>query len=132
MVPHLPLSPSTSKTDLRSALLSRRQEIAPQDREQWSLVCNRNIVAYIDATARPTVAGFLAIRSEIDIMPALLELEKEGCIIALPRIIRGNKMLSFKRFTLGDDFEQGAYGVVEPLEEAPGNAGYCSYADAGI
>jgi 5-formyltetrahydrofolate cyclo-ligase len=106
------------KISIRNAMLPRRQSVAPEERATWSQACAGRLCALIETLSKAplTVAGYMATKSEVDVMPALAALSIRH-IIALPVIAQESKVLAFKRFTPGDVLVKGAYGIEAP---APG------------
>ena len=67
----------------------------------------------------PTIAGYMPLNSEIDPRPIMRKLQKQGAILALPRVNRQKRMLDFHLFEFGDELEFSVFGVKEPLATAP-------------
>lgn len=62
------------------------------------------------------IAGYAAIRGEIDVLPALAALASLGHDTALPEIEEGR--LVFRRWRPGDTIAKGCYGIDVPLSSA--------------
>lgn len=109
----------SSKDSIRKAVLARRQAIAPQQRLAWSQACADRLSVFIESLGetRLSVAGYVAIKNEPDIMAALAALSTRH-IIALPAVIPSVKVLSFRQFSPGDTLREGAYGIKAPLPKA--------------
>jgi 5-formyltetrahydrofolate cyclo-ligase len=89
------------KRVLRRAMSDRRAALAAEER------------------ADRAVAGFLAIRSEIDPAEALAEVGRRGGTVVYPRVSAGQPRLRFHWVAGPDDLRPGAYGILEPQEACP-------------
>jgi 5-formyltetrahydrofolate cyclo-ligase len=65
------------------------------------------------------VAGYFAIRDEIDPRPLMETFHCEQARLALPCVTGPDQPLVFRSFTPGDDLVRGAFGVSEPEPGAP-------------
>jgi 5-formyltetrahydrofolate cyclo-ligase len=65
------------------------------------------------------VAGFSAIRSEINPVPLLRRFADAGAMLALPAIAARGKPLSFRSFRFGEELARGQWGIREPKPDAP-------------
>ncbi len=103
------------KSSLRKTGLLKRFAIDAAQKAAWSHACAERLSAFIETLSETpmTVAGYMAVRGEVDIMPALAALSTRHTI-ALPRITKGSKVLSFKHFMPGDALVKGAYGIDTP------------------
>lgn len=115
--PSTPLD--ATKTALRQAALSRRGALSPAERAQAALALAAHAMAWLqDAPpANRLVAGYHALKGEIDPAPLLATLAAAGYALALPRMVAEG--LAFHAYRAGDPLEKGAFGVEEPLASAP-------------
>ena len=108
------------KSEIRALSLQKRQAITPEDRALWSHGCGGNLLKCLDGFPEKaeTVAGYMALRDEMDIttlFPALTE----RYLLTLPVILPGSRILSFKRFMPGDSLVAGMYETQSPLPQSP-------------
>jgi 5-formyltetrahydrofolate cyclo-ligase len=61
-----------------------------------------------------TVAGYMAMRTEIDPLPAMMEMAKYGTI-CVPVIVDAAQPLAFHRWTPRCDMTKGAFGAMIPV-----------------
>lgn len=65
------------------------------------------------------VAGYWPIKSEMDVRPALVLLQRVGCLTALPEVVDKARPLRFRAWVPDDPLEEGAHGTAHPLVDAP-------------
>lgn len=70
-------------------------------------------------TLHSVVAGYSAIRDEIDPRSLLETFHCEQVRLALPCVTGADEPLVFRGFTPGDDLQRGAFGVNEPAATSP-------------
>ena len=109
------------KAALRKTILARRNELAETDRIEMSLKAAeaaRNVPELGDALVPGTViAGFLPIRSEIDIRPMLFALGQMGARLCLPVVISKTE-IEFREMIRGEPLVESGFGTVGPGETA--------------
>jgi 5-formyltetrahydrofolate cyclo-ligase len=106
------------KAALRSAALEKRDAMSAQARAAAA----ETIAARPFPVPMPTgttVAGFSAIRSEINPMPLLRRLAAAGARLALPAIVARRAPLAFRAFAFGQELDRGQWGIREPKRDAP-------------
>ncbi len=110
------MTPS-SKFALRREALARRDALSAHARASGAEAMARLLAGSdIEFGAGP-VAGFHAIRSEIDPHPAMRGLAAAGLALALPCISADG--LVFRAFAFGDALVSASFGLSEPLPSAP-------------
>lgn len=103
----------TNKEELRAAVLERRDELDDDTIERASaLFCDRLEAHPVYSNARG-IAGYAAIRGELDPSRLLTDALDEGRSVYLPRVIDAHH-LEFARFRGFDALEEGPFGVMEP------------------
>jgi 5-formyltetrahydrofolate cyclo-ligase len=109
----------TAKSELRRDLINARQafvksQILPwhSDREWPSGLMT------IVAKAR-CVAGYVAVRTEADVMPLLNVIAGTGLAIALPYLANRDAMLEFRLFAKNDTLMLAPFGFRQPEPSAP-------------
>jgi 5-formyltetrahydrofolate cyclo-ligase len=108
---------AAAKKELRSIAKRIRSEVPQQQRA----VAAEAVAAHGIAFAKPrgtVVSGFSAIGEEIDPLPLMLRLAREGYRLALP-VVQGNGLpLAFRRWQPGDPLVEGRWGIREPKPSA--------------
>lgn len=66
-----------------------------------------------------TIAGFLAYRTEIDVVPLMARLFSEGAITALPVVTGKGQPLLFRQWQPGEPLEEAHFGIHVPPASAP-------------
>jgi 5-formyltetrahydrofolate cyclo-ligase len=110
---------SSDKISIRKTGLARRQALSPQQRIASSLACAERLAAFIESLGKAplTIGGYAPTKSEMDILLALAALATRH-VTALPAMVKGSRILSFRRFVPGDELVTGAYDIREPSPEA--------------
>jgi 5-formyltetrahydrofolate cyclo-ligase len=111
------MSNPPSKADLRTAALAKRDALSEEQRTAAAeAIAARGLP--IDIKPGTAVAGYSAIRSEIDPAPLMRELAAWGVLLALPVIAARGQSLRFRAWYRGDRLQQGPLGILEPSPAA--------------
>lgn len=111
MVDQLP--PTRLKEELRAAVLERRGELDQRTVYRDSeLMCQR-LVRHSVFKEADTIAGYSAIRGEIEPRSALGDALEDGKRVYLPRVVDEHH-LEFVQIEGFAGLEEGAFGVLEP------------------
>jgi 5-formyltetrahydrofolate cyclo-ligase len=111
------MSNPPSKADLRTAALARRDALSEEQRAAAAqAIAKRGLP--IEIKPGTIVAGYSAIRSEIDPAPLMRELAARGAQLALPVIAARGQSLGFRAWFPGDRLQQGPLGILEPSPAA--------------
>ncbi len=104
------------KEILRKEFLAIRQAIA----QEAQVVAAHSVVPHILELIpkQAAVAGYVAIRGELDVSAALAALSASGHTLCLP-VTLSNRELIFRQFMPGDVLDKGAYGIAIPPASAP-------------
>ncbi|MCZ8182385.1 MAG: 5-formyltetrahydrofolate cyclo-ligase [Beijerinckiaceae bacterium] len=104
---------------MRKAALAARAAIVVEVRREASARMAQAGPATIAglAPAARIIAGYVALRDELDPAPLLAALATAGFRLALPRMTASG--LAFHAHELGSPLGKGAFGVAEPLPGAP-------------
>lgn len=70
-------------------------------------------------SAGEVVAGYWPIGTELDVRPAMRDLERLGHPLCLPAVVERDHPLLFRQWGDGDPLEEAAFGTSEPGAEAP-------------
>ncbi|MBV1866461.1 MAG: 5-formyltetrahydrofolate cyclo-ligase [Marinosulfonomonas sp.] len=101
------------KTARKQAYTRRKAAMGP-DR-------NRKAVAHLLTHLKPLkgkiIAGYMAIRSEVDPLDAMTELTRSGPV-CVPVVVGAGQALEFRQWTPGCAMEKGAFGAMIPLKSA--------------
>src|SRR5262245_946212 len=115
------LSPDSTrvlKSELREAALARRETLPAQARQSAAeTIAARPLPVPVPPGA--VVAGFSAIRSEINPVPLLRHFADAGAGLALPAIMGRGRPLAFRAWRFGEELARGQWGIREPKPEAP-------------
>lgn len=106
------------KQALRVQAVERRRALV-DERDAASARLGVQLLAELDTTPGRVVAGYAALAEEIDPAPLMEALRAAGCDIALPAVERRAAPLVFRRWRAGDPCRAGAFGIIEPLADAP-------------
>jgi 5-formyltetrahydrofolate cyclo-ligase len=130
--------PSLTKTELRRSLLNTRKSLsAPEWRQKSEILCNhlQNSPLFTEAK---TILAYFSFRQEPDLSPLFTSsVEPASCLLnsgdrqdacptnaiptpkkwGFPRCV--GKQLSWHVWQPGDALHNGAYGILEPLPDAP-------------
>lgn len=102
------------KQRLRAERLAARDALPAEARAGAAATLATTALPF--AVAGRVVSGFWPIRSEIDPRPLMARLEREGALLALPRVDAGR--LSFRRWRTGEALVAGGFGTSVPGPEA--------------
>lgn len=110
---------ATSKRALRARMLGVRARLDRAARERAAAAITRAGVELPGLSAGAVVAGYAAMRGEIDPSPLVAALAERGHPVGLPVIVRREAPLEFWAWHPGAPLEKGLHGVPVP---APGAA----------
>ena len=106
------------KSELRDAALARREALPAEARQAAAeTIATRPLPVAVPPGV--VVAGFSAIRSEINPVPLLRRFADAGAMLALPAIMRRGQPLRFRAWRFGEELARGQWGIREPKPEAP-------------
>ena len=111
------MSAIPSKAELRSAALAAREKLGEKQRAAAANALARRGLP-IAVTPGLVVSGYSPIRSEIDPLPLMEKLAKQGVRLALPTVTARGKSLIFRSYALGDRLTLGMLGIGEPSPAA--------------
>ena len=106
-----------AKTALRAEMLDRRKTLHAADINAGDGLKDQ-VLAVTASVADKVVAGYVALKDELDPGTALKTLEKQGARLALP--VAGNEpsAMIFRQWSPGDTLAKGPFGTVFPVETA--------------
>ena len=108
---------SSSKADLRTAALARRDALSGEHRAAAAqAIALRGLP--IEIKRGTIVAGYSPIRSEIDPAPLMRNVAAQGARLALPAITARGQSLRFRAWSPDDRLMRGPLGILEPSPAA--------------
>lgn len=107
---------SMTKDELRRALRAASPGREARDRE--SLMLCAHITAWEPYRRARVVGGYMPLSWEANVVPVLQDALSRGKTLALPRCMAEGR-LCFHRVESLDSLRRGAYGLLEPEEDAP-------------
>jgi 5-formyltetrahydrofolate cyclo-ligase len=111
------LASNRSKQELRSAALAARDRLSEAERAAASqAIAARGLPFAVEPGN--VIAGYSAIRSEVDPAPLMQRLAADGARLALPAVTARGQSLVFRAFSPGDRLMLGALGIPEPSPAA--------------
>ncbi len=110
---------------LRKTMNAKRAALLPADRdraaagltEQFLHWSRQDSLAHLLPDNNVSVAGFIAVRGEIDIAPLLATLRQAGATTCLPVIQSANSHNDNQKNSMGDYLKFGPYDDTTPLRE---------------
>jgi 5-formyltetrahydrofolate cyclo-ligase len=101
-----------TKSELRQAMLAARKRVILGDAQEAAQAIAERLPSLIAANA--LVAGYMPIRGELNIVPALHALYKGGARLALPKVLASGEMI-FLSWAPDAPLEADTYGVLSPV-----------------
>jgi 5-formyltetrahydrofolate cyclo-ligase len=105
-----------SKASIRSAILARRDALAPDKRIEMSLAM-AEAAEQLQFEPGTVIAGYLPIRSEPDLRPLLARLRERGARLCLP-VVLDRETIVFRDFVRGADLVNTGFGTSGPGADA--------------
>ncbi|MGI9388302.1 MAG: 5-formyltetrahydrofolate cyclo-ligase [Methyloligellaceae bacterium] len=99
---------------MREHALLERTKLAAATRGRGAEAIARTGLSFLDIPPGAVIAGFAAIRDELDPLALLEALAGEGHTIVLPAVIARDAPLEFRVWRPGDPLEKQAFGVPTP------------------
>ena len=100
------------KDTLRKEMIKRRLSLSDEERFEREGMINEKLKTLGIFENVETVAVYMPVRGEVNILPFAEYMKKQGKQIFLPKVV-GKKLL-FGRYT--KDLTEGMYGILEPVE----------------
>ncbi len=110
-------SDAPPKDELRAAALARRDALDSEQRAGAAVAIAARMPP-LDINSSTVVAGYAPIRSEIDPVPLMQSLARQGAALAMPAIARPDAALAFRAWKQGEALVPGAFGISEPSATA--------------
>jgi 5-formyltetrahydrofolate cyclo-ligase len=106
-----------SKAALREAVLARRDALDPVDRVEMSLAVAEHAAGKIEVAPGEVVAGFLPIRTEIDLRPLMDILRARGARLCVPAVV-DRQTIEFRELVRGAELVRTGFGTSGPGPDA--------------
>ena len=114
---HKSMNFSEKKQVLRHAMRSRRKALPHAARQDATSKIATHLLSFMRSKPISRIAGYCAMGSEVDVMPALARLEQAGHRLALP-CVTGDGLV-FRRYRINDPLQTGPLKTSEPLSTEP-------------
>jgi 5-formyltetrahydrofolate cyclo-ligase len=108
----------SQKKSLRAEMLAAREKVTPEAAKAAGIEVAKRLVELVPESA-DVVAGYRAVRGEIDVTEAMAQLSERGHALSLPVVPDTGKPLKFRRWRLGDTLAMGRFGIEIPPESEP-------------
>ncbi len=111
-----------SDTDRQKQLARKQAEIIRSkahslNGQMASQAIADNGLSFLEQVAK-TVSGYIAHRSELNILPLMQKLAENGWQTCLPVVVRPASALIFRNWRPGDQLQNGAFGIPVPVATA--------------
>jgi 5-formyltetrahydrofolate cyclo-ligase len=107
------------KAELRILAAQRRAAIPPAEAKAAALAIRDCVLSSELIPARATVSGYWPLAHECDPRPLLAALAARGRSLCLPVVAGRGQPLVFRHWSPGDTLRRVAFGLSEPLPDAP-------------
>ncbi len=105
----------SQKSDLRAAVLTRRDAIPEDQRRARSLAISQKVLTLPEFAAARVVMAYMSMGSEFDTRPLVEAVLQRGAQLVLPRVDKTTKMLALYAVRdLQRDLKSGIWGIREP------------------
>lgn len=102
------------KPALRQALLAARGAIPAPQRAQWNQAISRRLLAYLEENRLTSVAAYMPMRGEPNLMPLYETLATQGTTLLLPVVLNKAAPLQFTAWQPGETMAKDKAGVAVP------------------
>lgn len=109
----------SEKATLRHHMLAKREHTAPKTRLEASGSLALHYADHPILAPLNPIAGYHAMRGEIELLPLFGRARQRRHTLCLPRIDPKTNMLTFHRWSPGDPLEEGPFGTKAPPATAP-------------
>ena len=113
---------TASKITIRKHALEKRDLVSAAEAHEAANAIKAaalGLVRRLSGDARPAVALYWPIRSEVNTRPLIEALHAQGFPVLLPAMTAVRQPLHFRAFTPGDELEKGSFGLSEPAPGRP-------------
>ena len=107
------------KTELRNSIKEERRNMDPEEKAKLDAGVARNVFRLYQYKACKTVLVYVSTVIEVDTVEIIKGALRDGKRVAVPRCIPDTRLMEFHYIESMDDLSPGAFGVLEPDENAP-------------
>ncbi len=107
-----------TKVELREACLARRDALSAEQRQRFSQTLAHHGNAALAFVPGTMIAGFLPIRSEVDLQPLMQMLRARGAQLCLP-VVLDKQTICFRQWVEGVELTKTGFGTRGPGADAP-------------
>lgn len=105
-----------AKDEIRQRALDARKAISTEIRDQAACVVAKRLWSYLQNNPHKVIAGYWPMGSELNLIPTLEFLIKQGVTVGLPTCTPGHHELIFKPWKSGDPLSTTSFGFLGPSE----------------
>lgn len=105
---------AAQRTSMRLAIREARQHLDDDDQAAASMAVMARLARLNVLRQATRVAGYRAVRGELDIDAAMLLLAERGASVTVPRV--NGEHLEFVRWAEGQAVQAGSFGIPEPID----------------
>ncbi len=109
---------ANQRQQLRQFCLQQRQAIPASARRQADQVLQQLLLAWHRQHQPQCLAVYWPIKGEPDLLPAYRELQQQGAMLALPRVLQPGAALEFCPWLADTQLQPDRYGIPSPLTGA--------------
>lgn len=113
------MSFKAEKRALRKEIIALRDNLGERYREEASVKIAEKLIALPEYLAAETILVFISYGSEVSTERIVEDSWRRGKTVLAPLTIRKNRQLALKQVRSWQDFQPGAYGILEPKEDCP-------------
>ena len=105
-----------SKKELRQAFISRLRQMDLQTKKKQEASLREQLYILPEWTSANIIATTLSMSFELDTQPLIIHAQHKGKEVVVPRVT-GKRQMEFVRLTEQTQFQQSAFGVLEPVDD---------------
>src|SRR5688572_19958677 len=109
---------SEEKTALRQYFRSLRQQLSPEMQADSAQHASQHFIKQDCFKSSQHIACYLSVKSEIDVMPLIEVIWRQGKHCYLPILSQQND-LTFARYEQHDELTKNRFGIFEPKSDNP-------------
>lgn len=102
------------KPALRQALLAARRAIPAPQKTRWDETIGQHLLAYLKKERLTSIAAYMPIRGEPNLMPLYETLSSQGATLSLPVVLEKAAPLQFAAWQPGENMTKDKTGVAVP------------------
>lgn len=108
------------KRTLRASMMAWRDTVSAEQRAETATALAWAGLTFARPFARDAViSGFASLANELDCMPLMQRLGREGARLALPLVVHKGAPLAFRAWSPGDAMDAGVWGIAQPKADKP-------------